>query len=311
MPKSFNTLHSDDSIAHTVDPSDRQQEQPETYDLRGESLDEVRDRLADLAAQYNAVMHGASLSIGQIDEFDPSRSTIGGKLPSIYATDHPDAAIFNAIYDKHSKPARGLREEDFGEGASSNMHMRRGIGHAAFVLPQAQAEAIKRAQLAITAGEKPELVGEGLVYLLPKEKFTQDSPETAHAVSGAADYSDHEWNSQARVRPLAVVAVSTDLLVDLLVFDGPAQNVYIFTREELVARRVEEFEQQFDGMLGPNNSDQLDSSSLHTLAAQISPDDPRAESKRDLLSRAEAIPRLPRKQYIRALAQLAFMAPNG
>lgn len=206
----------------------------ETSDMRGLSAEEVTRNLGEMLGEEH-VAHGSIGTTEVIDEFDPARSKLSGKEPSVYATDDPEVAILNAVLDKHGSRAAAIRQLDGGEGASSQMVIH-SPGSRKFVIPENMARAI---QVAMDLGpESPEwqsLFGEGTVYLFPKGEFSQDSPR----LDGSPQTTDHEWNSQDKVRPNGAVLVSPDLIKDILRFDGEDANVEILPVDEVaVAGRL-------------------------------------------------------------------------
>jgi len=203
----------------------------EVVDMSGASVEEVETKLNEVLAGGSAVLHGSGESEnGVIEEFDPLRSNLAGKKSSIYATDDPETAIFNAVLDKRSPVATALRILDGGEGASSKMNIRKD-GVMKFQIPEHMANAI---QEALSLGpESPQwkaLFRDGVVYVLPKDKFSQDSPR----IDGVEESTDHEWNSQEKVVPDGVIQVSSKLITDVLRFNGEDANVEIVTVDDEV-----------------------------------------------------------------------------
>jgi hypothetical protein len=201
----------------------------EIIDMRGASKSEVEARLDDRLKVGDVVLTGSEGGEdGIIEEFDPSMSNLRGKKPSIYATDDPEVAMFNAILDKRSPVATALRILDGGEGASSQMVIRDGESPK-FQIPQHMAEAIKNAiELGPESTEWQSLFRDGVVYALPKDKFSRESP-----MQGGEEYpTDHEWNSQDKVVPEAAVLVSSGIISEILRFDGEDANVEIVPKDD-------------------------------------------------------------------------------
>ncbi len=185
------------------------------------------------------------------------------------------------------------------------MHMRRGRGHAAFVIPAHQAETIKTA---LAAGAESDiyqqLFSNGVVYMLPRASFTQESPQTSTDPDRGPETTDHEWNSQERVKPELLCLVSPDLLDKLLVFSGDDQNVEVIDEATMRRRDIELRAGEFADILPPG--DELDASALDHLA--IDQNDPDAARKIKFLNYAQVqlaeAGRLSRAEFSRRLAEL-------
>lgn len=200
----------------------------QAIDMRGQTVNEVKIRLAEMAGD-DLVMRGSNGALELIEEFDPAQSNLAGKKQSVYATDDPETALFNAILNKHGSRAVALRMLDGGYGASSNMVIKIPGKSNKFAVPEHMAEAIQEAYAA-GAGSKEwdSLFGDGVVYLMSKDKFSQDSP----LLDGSPEETDHEWNSQQKVVSEFAVTVSPELIKDVLRFDGDNANVEIIPVDE-------------------------------------------------------------------------------
>lgn len=220
----------------------------EIIDMRGLEAKVVEARLEELAGD-RFVMHGSN-GVGEtggiIEKFDPSKSELVGKKPSVYATIDPEVAVVNAALNKHGPVGIALRMLDGGVGASSNMVIGSldGVDRKKFRVPENMAKAMKKAYVA--GPESPEwasLFSDGEVYLMPKAEFSQDSV----MLDGSKYPTDHEWNSQQRVAPSSVVQVSAELIKDVLRFDGDDANVEIIPVDE--ATVLDAFKQDMEGLI--------------------------------------------------------------
>jgi hypothetical protein len=275
--------------------------EPVKVDLRERSYGEVCEGLTRIAEAGNYVMHGSSLARGELDELDPTISTIGGKKPSIYASDDPRAAIFNAVYNKHGEWAKQLRSVDYGHGASSTMHMKRGRGYPSFVIPEAQAEALREA---IKEGASSELyqglLGDGVVYMAPKSYFSQESPKIESDSSSGLETTDHEWNTQVAVRPEVMCYVSPEIIVELLKFDGPDQNVEIMSSDSMRAENIKQISQQFEAVLPEGVT--LDASALDSI---VKGGGEKVDEKAKFIEFAkDKVGEMPRDEFAHRLAEL-------
>lgn len=196
----------------------------EVLDMQKASIEEVEAKLNEELASGEIVLHGSGGGETKIiEEFDPARSNLANKRPSIYATDDPEVAIFNAVLDKLSPRVVAIRMLDGGSGASSGMNIRED-GRMKFEIPKNIADAIRRAlELGEESKEWKSLFRDGVVYALPKDKFSQNSARA----DGVKDSTDHEWNTQQKVRPEFAVTISAELIKDVLRFDGENANVEI------------------------------------------------------------------------------------
>ena len=199
----------------------------QAIDMRGQTVDEVKVRLAEMAGE-DLVMRGSNGAVELIEEFDPARSNLAGKKQSVYATDDPETALFNALLNKHGSRAVALRMLDGKLGASSNMVVKT-PGKSKFAVPEHMAEAIQSAYVAGPGSEEwASLFGDGVVYLMSKDNFSQDSP----LLDGRHQDTAHEWNSQQKVASEFAVTVSPELIMDVLRFDGEDANVEIIPVDE-------------------------------------------------------------------------------
>lgn len=226
------------------------------HDMRDKEIAEVEAELNGLLSGGDTVLTGSvGIEGGLIEEFDPARSELGSKKPSVYATDDPETAIFNAVVDKHSDLALVIRRMDGGEGASSGMLIRQD-GAIKFGVPEMMAKAIRRAiELGPDSEQWKALFRDGAVYALPKDKFTQDSART----DGVEEPTDHEWNSQEAVEPGRAVAVSASLIKDVLRFDGEDANAQVVFggKDRFLAAAKEQFEEAMASRVSELGSEDL------------------------------------------------------
>ncbi len=216
------------AIVRVVDLESHEREKTmQAIDMRGQTVDEIKVRLTEMAGD-DLIMRGSNGAIELIEEFDPARSNLAGKKQSVYATDDPETALFNALLNKHGSRAVALRTLDGGFGASSNMVVKT-PGKSKFAVPEHMAEAIQGAYVAGPGSKEwVSLFGDGVVYLMSKDKFSQESP----LLDGSHENTDHEWNSQQRVASEFAVTVSPELIMDVLRFDGEDANVEIIPVDE-------------------------------------------------------------------------------
>ena len=266
----------------------------EIVDMRGLSKTEVEARLDDRLEGGDVVLSGSGgAESGIIEEFDPSVSNLGGKKPSVYATDDPEVAMFNAVLDKRSSVAVALRILDGGEGASSQMVIRDGE-RPKFQIPQHMAEAIKNAiELGPESPEWQSLFREGVVYSLPKDKFSQESP-----MEDGGDYpTDHEWNSQDKVVPEAATLVSPAIITEILRFDGEDANVEIVPMDDSLV--LDQFAEGMSVAI-PGNVEQFGPADLLEMAGD-------SEERVAFAKRVEGelgSVRLPKDEFIRRAAKI-------
>lgn len=266
----------------------------EVRDMRDKNLNEVETKINELLSNDDAVVTGSGVDEdGVIEEFDPYRSSLDGKKPSIYATDDPETAIFNAILDKRSPVAIALRVLDGGEGASSRMHVKE-VGSPKFQIPQHMAEAIQTAiKLGPDGEEWKNLFRDGAVYVLPKGKFSQDSP----MIDGAEYPTDHEWNSQEVVTPGLAVLVSAELVGEVLRFDGEDANVEIIPVDE--AEVLSGFRRDMDAVIPEGKAE----FSVDELMAMANGSEERLEFAEALKQKVGSAS-LPREQFVEMAADL-------
>lgn len=264
----------------------------QAIDMRGQTVDEVKVRLTEMAGE-NLVMRGSNGAVELIEEFDPARSNLAGKKQSVYATDDPETALFNALLNKHGSRAVALRMLDGGFGASSNMVIN-SSSRKKFAVPENMARAIKEAY---TAGpDSPEwhsLFGEGVVYIMSKDKFSQDSP----LLDGRHQDTDHEWNSQQKVASEFAVTVSPELIMDVLRFDGEDANVEIIPVDE--AEVLSGFRRDMDAVIPGGRSE----FSVEELVAMAQGSEERLEFAKALKQRIGS-GSLPREEFVELAAKL-------
>ncbi len=264
----------------------------QAIDMRGQTVDEVKIRLAEMAGD-DLVMRGSNGAIELIEEFDPARSNLAGKKQSVYATDDPETALFNALLNKHGSRAVALRMLDGAQGASSRM-----VIHSSekkkFVIPENMARAIQEAYVAGPgSSEWSSLFGDGVVYLMPKDKFSQESP----LLDGSPEETDHEWNTQQKVASEFAVTVSPELIMDVLRFDGEDANVEIIPVNETEV--LEGFKHDMNSTI-PEGKKEFSTDELMAIA----------QGSEERLAFAEALRQrigsgaLPREQFVELATKL-------
>lgn len=213
--------------------------EPLRVDLTALPLSAVKQLLNQLVRQ-NTVLHG-SISDQPYEQLDPGKSKLSGKVPSVYATTDPRVALMNAVFNAHgSEPARIRQQEDGGHGFSAAMNIA-GKQDKIFQSPPGIAAAMKKG-----LAEGPEgpyfqtLFKDGFIYVLPMDQFTQENPKlgpTGQRVGGT-DHTDHEWNGDHSVTPVAVLKVSKALAAQLIKMDqGDSDTVHVYTAAEMRQRQ--------------------------------------------------------------------------